>query len=141
MGRQHVRGGVLIVRQQKTGRVLEIPIHPKLAEILAATEGNNLTFLVTGNGKPFSAAGFGNLFRQWCDEAGIPKHCSAHGLRKAACRRLAEAGCSEHEISAISGHASLSEVQRYTRAANQARMAKAAMASVARAFPEPEKGT
>jgi integrase len=30
MGRQHVRSGVLIVRQQKTGRVLEIPIHPKL---------------------------------------------------------------------------------------------------------------
>ena len=141
MGRQHVRSGVLIVRQQKTGRVLAIPIHPKLAEIFTATEGNNLTFLVTGNGKPFSAAGFGNLFRQWCDEAGLPKHCSAHGLRKAACRRLAEAGCSEHEISAISGHASLSEVQRYTRAANQAKMAKAAMASVARAFPEPEKGT
>ena len=141
MGRQHLRDGVLTVRQQKTGRALEIPIHPKLAGILAATQDNNLTFLITGYGKPFSAAGFGNLFRQWCNEARLPKHCSAHGLRKAACRRLAEAGCSEHEISAISGHASLSEVQRYTRAANQARMAKAAIASVARAFPEPEKGT
>ena len=52
---------------------------------------------------------------------------TAHGLRKAAARRLAEAGCTMHEIAAITGHASLSEVQRYTRAADQARLARAAM--------------
>jgi Phage integrase family len=63
----------------------------------------------------------------WCDAAGLSKQCSAHGLRKAACRRLAEAGCSASEIAAISGHATLGEVQRYTKAADQARMARAAM--------------
>jgi hypothetical protein len=52
---------------------------------------------------------------------------TAHGLRKAAARRLAEAGCTMHEIAAITGHASLSEVQRYRRAADQARLARAAM--------------
>jgi integrase len=138
MGRQHLRDGVFVVRQQKTGRVLEIPVHPRLAEILAATPSEHLTFLTTSTGKPFSPAGFGNQFRKWCNEAGLPKHCSAHGLRKAACRRLAEAGCTEHQISAISGHLSLSEVQRYTRAASQARLARAAMATVTRAFPESE---
>ncbi|HEY9359509.1 MAG TPA: tyrosine-type recombinase/integrase, partial [Xanthobacteraceae bacterium] len=56
------------------------------------------------------------------------KTCSAHGLRKAACRRLAEAGCSANEIASISGHASLREVERYTRAADQARMARQAIA-------------
>jgi integrase len=61
---------------------------------------------------------------------GLPKHCTAHGLRKAACRRLAEAGCSTHEIMAISGHVTLAEVERYTKAANQARLAKRAMARV-----------
>ena len=39
------------------------------------------TFLVTEYGKPFTPAGFGNWFRQRCDEAGLPQ-CSAHGLRK-----------------------------------------------------------
>jgi integrase len=136
MGRQHVQDGALVVRQRKTGKALEIPIHPALAEILAATPSRHLTFLTTGNGKPFSAAGFGNLLRQWCNEAGLPTHCSAHGLRKAGCRRLAEAGCTEHQIAAISGHLSLSEIQRYTRAANQSKMARAAMATVVRAFPE-----
>jgi integrase len=51
-------------------------------------------------------------------------------LRKAAARRLAEAGCTEHEISSITGHASLKEVQRYTKSADQKRLAIAAMAKV-----------
>jgi len=54
-------------------------------------------------------------------------HCSAHGLRKAAARRLAEAGCTAHEIAAITGHASLREIVRYTKAADQRRLATAAM--------------
>jgi hypothetical protein len=73
------------------------------------------------------SAGFGNWFRDQCNEAGLPKHCSAHGLRKAACRRLAEAGCTAHQIAAISGHASLREVERYTKAVDQARLAKDAI--------------
>lgn len=103
MGRQHIKDGMLTVRQQKTGRTLQIPVHPHLAVVLAATTSEHLTFLTTAAGEPFSAAGFGNLFRSWCDDAALPKHCSAHGLRKAACRRLAEAGCSEHQIASISG--------------------------------------
>jgi hypothetical protein len=41
--------------------------------------------------------------------------------RKAAARLLAEAGCTEHEIAAITGHASLREIARYTKAADQQR--------------------
>jgi hypothetical protein len=54
-------------------------------------------------------------------------------LRKAACRRLAEAGCTVHEIAAISGHASLHEVERYTKAADQMKLARAAMERTAMA--------
>src|SRR5262249_30556433 len=52
---------------------------------------------------------------------------SAHGLRKATARRLAEIGCSANQIASVTGHASLSEVQRYTRAADRKRMAREAM--------------
>ena len=130
MGRQHVRDGVLHVRQDKTGAVLDIPIHPRLAAVIAGSRTGDLTFLVTDAGRPFTAAEFGNWFREQCDAAGLPKKCSAHGLRKAACRRLAEAGCTVHQIAAISGHKSLSEVQRYTQAADQARLAREAMRTV-----------
>jgi integrase len=132
MGRQHVRHGALSVRQQKTGRALEIPVHPALQTVLDATPSHHLTFLTTQGGKPFSPAGFTNWFRDVCNEAGLPRGTSAHGLRKAACRRLAEAGCSANLIAAVSGHRSLREVQRYTEAADQARMARSAMEAVTR---------
>jgi integrase len=55
--------------------------------------------------------------------AGLPVRCKTHGLRKAAARRLAEAGCSSKQIAAITGHKSLAEIERYTRAADQERLA------------------
>lgn len=127
MGRQHVRDGILTMRQQKTGAEVSIPMHPQLQAIIAATAKDNLTFLVTGAGKPFSPAGFTNWFRQCCNEAGLPKGCSPHGLRKAASRRLAEHGCSPHEIMAITGHKTLKEVTRYTAAVDRKRLAITAM--------------
>jgi integrase len=130
MGRQHLRGGDLHVRQQKTGKELTIPVLPELRAVLDATPADNLTFLTTASAKPFTAAGFTNWFRGMCKEAKLPKGASAHGLRKATCRRLAEAGRSAIEIAAISGHGSLQEIERYTRAADQARVARSAIGSL-----------
>ena len=101
---------------------------PELDAIIA-TAPANMTFLVTEFGKPFTAAGFGNWFRDRCNEAGL-RHCSAHGLRKAASRRLAEFGCTVHEVAAITGHASLREVQRYTKGADQKRLATSAVEKI-----------
>lgn len=64
--------------------------------------------------------------RSWCNEAGLTA-CTAHGLRKACARRLAEAGATAHEIGAITGHKTLSEVQRYTEEAGREGMADSAM--------------
>lgn len=128
MGWQHVTGHRIKVRQQKTDARLEIPMHPTLLAVMAATPRANMTFLVTAYGKPFTPAGFGNWFRERCDESGLPQ-CSAHGLRKAAARRLAEAGCSNQQIKAITGHKTDKEVSRYTAAADQVRLAEQAMAA------------
>jgi integrase len=131
-GRQHVSGGMIRFRQKKTGTVLEIPVLPALAASLAAAAGDHLTFLTTEYGKPFSPAGFGNWFRERCNEAGLP-HCSAHGLRKAAARRLAEAGCSATEIMSITGHRTLAEAEKYVRAADQRKGARAAFTKLSEA--------
>jgi integrase len=137
MGRQHIRDGVLTVKQQKTGSTLAIPVHPHLQTVLDATASEHLTFLVTATGKPYGGNAFSEQFRNWCDAAGLPKRCKPHGLRKAACRRLAEAGCSANEIMAISGHVTMKELVRYTAAADQARLARNALARTA--VPEPAK--
>jgi integrase len=130
MGWQHVKANRITVRQIKTHVRLEIPIHPKLAAALADAPRENLTFLLTEYGKPFTANGFGNWFRDRCDEAGL-KQCSAHGLRKAAARRLAEQGCSNQQIKAITGHKTDKEVARYTAAADQVGLADQAMEAYA----------
>ena len=126
MGWQHVTGDSIAVRQDKTGTALMIPIHPELAKVLASVPRTNLTFLMTEKGAPFTPAGFGNWFRDQCNVAKLP-HCSAHGLRKAAATRLANAGCSSDQIKAITGHRSLAEVAHYTRAADQQRLARQAL--------------
>jgi integrase len=129
VGRQHTRGSTICnIRQQKTGALLPpIPINAALAEAInAAAPSEHVVFLVNERGKAFTARGFSKWFVKQCERIGLD--LSAHGLRKAACRRLAEAGCSANEIAAISGHASLREVERYTRAADQARMARNAVA-------------
>ena len=140
IGRQHIRDGVLTVRQQKTGATLAIPVHPDLAAIIAATPVGHLTLLVTQTGKSYGGNDFTDQFRVWCDTAGLPARCVFHGLRKAALTRLADAGCTAHEIAAISGHKTLSEVQRYTGAANQARLARAAMGRIANESVKPVPG-
>jgi integrase len=127
MGRQHIRNGYLHVVQQKTKRELNIPVVPQLRTVLEATPADNLTFLVTKSGKPYRPADFSDEFRQWCDAAGLSHECKFHGLRHTTGRLLAEKGCSTHQIAAITGHTSLSMVQRYTRAAEQKRLASEAM--------------
>jgi integrase len=128
LGRGHVRNGAVHLTHQKTGAALAIPVTPTLAEAInAGASADHVVFLLNERGRAFTARGFSKWFVSQCERARL-KGLSAHGLRKAACRRLAEAGCSANEIAAISGHASLREVERYTRAADQARMARNAVA-------------
>jgi integrase len=125
-GWQHVQGDTIALRQEKTDTPLLIPVHPELAKALAAAPKTNMTFLMNERGKPFTPAGFGNWFRARCNEASLPQ-CSAHGLRKAAATRLANAGCTTDQIKAITGHKALTEVARYTKTADQRRLARQAL--------------
>jgi integrase len=132
MGRQHVRDGLIHVRQSKTGAVLAIPLHPELREVLGSTPAEHLTFLTTREGRQFHPDSFTHWFKRKCREAGLPPRASVHGLRKAACRRLAELGCSASVIASISGYSSLREVSRYTAAVDQVRMARQGIEALSR---------
>lgn len=128
LGWKMVRRGRLQFKQQKTGQSIDIPIAPRLLEMLEAQcPKNEPTFLMTMWGNSFTAKGFGQYFRAVCDAADLPLGFSSHGLRKAVCRRLAEAGCTPHEIMAISGHKTLAEVERYTKEVSRTQLADAAM--------------
>lgn len=134
LGRQHVRNGRVKFRQAKNEHRnpidIDIPLHPELDASIAASKVGNMTFLITEFGKPFTANGFGNKFKEWCRQAELP-HCSAHGVRKATATELAEAGATPHQIMAITGHQTLEEVERYTKAASRKKTADAAMSKLA----------
>jgi integrase len=132
MGPQHLQAsadwpqGLLVFNQGKTKTPLVIPVHPQLRESIDATPSGHLSFLVTHQGQPYVAAGFGNWFREQCDAAGCPD-VSAHGLRKATATRLADLRCSEDLIKSILGHTSSAVLQVYTRKANRGLLAIEAM--------------
>lgn len=131
MGEDPERPGYVRVHQLKTGALLSIPMHRDLKAAVAACPSGKPTFLVSERGKPYTKESLGNWFKKQCIEAGLP-HCSAHGLRKAASRRMAEIGLSNQLIKSITGHATDSEVSRYTKNADQAERAGKAMAELER---------
>jgi integrase len=123
-----VTGNTIRVVQQKTGAKLTIPLHADLRSILTETKREHVAILTTEYGRAFTVDGFSGFMRDAIKAGGLPLDCQPHGLRKAAGRRLAEAGCTPHEIMSVLGHKSLSEATRYTRDADQARLASAAVA-------------
>lgn len=122
-----VEGSAIRVVQQKTGAKLTIALHRDLQAALAAAPREHMTIINTAFGRPFTVAGFSAFMRDAITEAGLPLSAQPHGLRKAAGRRLAEAGCTAHEIMAVLGHKTLAEAERYTREADQKRLASAAV--------------
>jgi integrase len=136
LGRQHIRDGRIVFTPQKTERrkagpvVVHIPILPELQQALDSMPRDNLTFLVNDKGKPYTAKTFGNWFRGVCDEAGIPRGFSSHGLRKAATVRLWHAGCSLAEIMAVGGWTSPKQIMVYVEEADRELGADKAMEKV-----------
>jgi integrase len=133
MLRSDIVDGRIRVAQDKarkgTTNELMIPIHPALARALQAGPVVGMQHIITdARGKPLRA--LTDLIERAVKLAGLPPRCVAHGLRKAALRRLAESGGTTKEIAAVSGHRSLTEIERYTARADQAGLARSAIAKL-----------
>lgn len=127
MNRADIVDGELHVIQEKTGAELYLPFVQEIRQALTAYPAKGLTLFGQKNGKPMSRAGLTRFMKDAAAKAGLPAKCVPHGLRKAGMRRMAEAGKTEKQIAAVSGHKSLKEVQRYTEAASQRLLARDAM--------------
>ena len=125
LGRQHVRDGVATIKTEKTGTIVTIPILPVLAETLAAGPCGDLSFIAGSRGQPMAKTSFSNEFAIACRAAGVPG--SAHGVRKIAATRAANAGATVAELEAIFGWSGGKMASHYTRAADRQRLAKRAM--------------
>lgn len=130
IGKQNHRDGMIWGRDKKTGKEWWLPIAPQLAEAIAAMPPHDhLCYLVSSKGQPYSAASIGNMMRSWCDQAGLPQ-CTAHGLRKAISRRMAELDINNAGGKSVTLHRKDDEYAIYTAAANQKKLATSAISKV-----------
>lgn len=119
-----IRGGVIEVTQEKTGKTLHIPIAADLQDILSEIPKRGLTLLTKSTGGPYAYNGIRPVLKAWVREHGCED--VIHGLRKNAVNALLEAECSIAEVSAITGQ-SLQMVEHYAKLRNQCRLGQAAI--------------
>jgi integrase len=126
LGKQHVRDGEAVITTEKSGGTIEviIPLHlfPALTETLRVGPTGDLHFIVGANGKPMTKDSFGNAFHFACRAAGINK--SAHGLRKLAATRAAEAEANVWQLNAMFGWTGTKMASHYTQAFERRRAAR-----------------
>lgn len=120
-------GTGIAVTQQKTGAKLWIAAHADLRMELDTWKRTAPTILTSSTGQPWAPSTFAPAvskeLRSRVEFSGLV----FHGLRKVAAARLAEAGCSIHEIAAVTGHQTLQMLAHYTREAGQKGLATAAI--------------
>lgn len=132
---QYDGSAIEVVAQEKTGAYVWIPVHRTLKAELdrwqtAAGDDKNQTILINSLGRPWPSHSFAAMLSRVIHRYPQLEGLVFHGLRKAAAARLAEAGCSTHEIAAITGHKSLGMIELYTKKADQKRRAISAMAKL-----------
>ena len=127
-----IRNGEIEVKQGKTGETVWIPIHSRLQAVLDRVERRATTILTRPDGRPWNIDYFRHSLKVEIDKLGLTG-LTFHGLRKSASRRLAEAGCSERHIQAITGHQTSAMVQHYTKGARRKKLAKAAVVKLEQA--------
>ncbi|OSJ32021.1 tyrosine-type recombinase/integrase [Bradyrhizobium japonicum] len=136
LGWQHLTSdGFVISTKKSQGHVeLCIPVHSDLARYIADCPKDGPAFIATMYGRARSEKAFSTWISEAACNANLPPKSSPHGVRKAACRRLAEAGCSALEIMSITGHTDIREIERYCREAARKKLAVAAMTKLEGGF-------
>lgn len=131
LGSRHIKGNRIEWTAGKGDKPMILPLAPQLKAAIDAMPTVGIrTLLVTEWGEPYSKDGFGNRFREWCIEAGLPDECRAHGLRKAIARRAAQLEATQQQLKAIGGWEQDAEVSTYTKGVDQARLADVAIARI-----------
>lgn len=134
LGKAQIQNGRLPIIQAKGGAELWVAVAPQLLEAIVAMKPADTSpffFLKTRRGGPFTKESFGSFFKDACVAAGLP-HCTAHGLRKATLRRLADLEASNKMMKSVSGQTRDETLNGYIAKADQKKLADAAITALAR---------
>lgn len=115
------------ITQGKTGVGLWLPCTAERKRTLDAAPRTGITILADGDGRPFSYLKMARIMRKERARLGLLDH-GLHALRYRGVQELARAGCTDDEIAAVSGHASMAMIRKYAGAVRQKMRARAAVA-------------
>jgi integrase len=130
LGKQHLRGGLVHLKTEKTETPIYVPIHPMLLKSIKACPSKGLAIIAKRDGSNYTKESLGALFREAVKAAGIPvttkgskeKGYSAHGLRKASATIAAESGATESELNAVFGWSGHQMAKLYTKNADRKKL-------------------
>jgi len=127
LGRQHIKDGIAALKTEKSGFTVEanLPILPPLQETISADPTADLALICGERGEPLGKPAFGAAFSKAARAAGVDK--TAHGIRKTAAARAANAGATVAQLKAIFGRTSDAMPTLYTKSADRKHLAIEAM--------------
>lgn len=96
-------GGLITLTQSKGGVPVGVPVAAPLKAILDETQRRSDTIMVNQDGRPWSEHGYQHMVYVTKIRAGL-RDLRFHDLRGTVASDLAEAGCTEAEITAVTGH-------------------------------------
>jgi integrase len=127
LGPQHIKNGRIRIERAKGSHHVDILVTPELQAAIDAMPKGQLLYVVNQHGRQRSVEGLGVAFGKWATEAGLPKRCRLHGLKKGGLRRLAESQATTHELMSVSGHKTLRQLEVYTKEVDRKKLADSGM--------------
>jgi integrase len=125
MGPHNVVDGMFVIDPSKAGNEVACDISPELRTHLNGLPRGQQTFIVNIWGRSFTKKSFCPWFSKAARDAGL-KGRTAHGIRKSVPTWMVEAGATEQEAAAVTGHRSPRMIQHYTKTACQTQLSRSA---------------
>jgi hypothetical protein len=131
MSKADLEDGGVKIKQQKTGKELWIPLHQALKDEMRGWEVTPpWTFVQDAKGRPYSTDRFREAWTRLMQTTPAGRirteGYTFHGIRASSVVSLREVGCGDRDIESITGMSS-EMVTRYSRFADQRKLAKAAI--------------
>jgi integrase len=121
-----IEGDEIFIKQSKTGTELWVPFTDDLRAYLEALpRGLRTTIVCNHLGEPYAYRNWHKLFDRSRTAAGAEAFMP-HGLRYNAASELYEAGCTDAQVQAITGHKTRAMAAKYGKGARQKVLAREA---------------
>lgn len=108
--------GTFYITQRKTGTKVAAPVSHEMHAVLNSMSRSAIQAVVAeGTGHPYKSSYFSHEFARIRSLAGLPDYLQAPDFRRTAATELGQAGATDDEIRAVTGHKSRGIVAVYVR--------------------------